>query len=213
MIFCLSYIENGKVLYKLRGHDEAILSFSWCPTQHNILQQKKVSSENTEILTIKEDSAKTNILNAKPTSKNANLWANLKHADDEEIEAPSESRPLPQHFDITADDCFAVETPCGDNNEKEETPKKLVAKRSITKPKTVPAEDVLKEDEVEDFLASCAALKRQILNVNQSSGMAEPIGDETLQKIDASATNEDSSKTTTLSDKKDFLLASSSKAG
>lgn len=33
-------VENGRVLYRLRRHDEAIVSFSWCPIHCNILQKQ-----------------------------------------------------------------------------------------------------------------------------------------------------------------------------
>lgn len=62
----MSNLENGKVLYKLRRHDEAIVSFSWCPVQYNILQKEenvssKVLLEDSGISEEGIDSTKTSI--------------------------------------------------------------------------------------------------------------------------------------------------------
>lgn len=56
-------LENGRVLYRLRRHDEAIVSFSWCPSQHHILQHQQnvvtIATANTEQEANSETSVKT----------------------------------------------------------------------------------------------------------------------------------------------------------
>lgn len=45
LIYIVNLDNNGSILYKLRGHDEEVVSLSWCPTDINVL-----STESTRDL-------------------------------------------------------------------------------------------------------------------------------------------------------------------
>lgn len=48
-------LESGKILYKLRGHDNAIISFSWCPVPVNIFKQDKSNTKQSLKIAQSED--------------------------------------------------------------------------------------------------------------------------------------------------------------
>lgn len=37
LIYIVDLDNNGSILYKLRGHDEEVVSLSWCPSDINVL--------------------------------------------------------------------------------------------------------------------------------------------------------------------------------
>ena len=37
LVYIISFQGKGKVIYKLRGHDEEIVSLSWCPVENNVI--------------------------------------------------------------------------------------------------------------------------------------------------------------------------------
>lgn len=251
--FFFCYPESGRVLYKLRRHDEAILSFSWCPVQYNVLHKPEKLDEKFQNLKITSKELKEELqnldvnpkkkleehlqnldLNPKTPSKNADLWRNLKHADDEET---SNSRPIPQHFDI-ADDCFGGEDTSIDLSEKLTPNRQGILKARRNKTQTTDCEKNLEEEKSEDdFLAACAALRKQILDkkpidTEETKDNCEIESTQTLETTQVSS--DDSSNTlcnaeetqpqinvcsvelehiSTKSEKKEYLLASSSRAG
>lgn len=118
------YLGKGKVLYRFRRHDDAITSLSWCPAAYDVLQKradalkaakyailteekaaKEKGNDETTVTPITElDLEKDKKENdSKSPSKLLNLWVNLKHADDEGVEEPTTSRPIPSHFDVVDD--------------------------------------------------------------------------------------------------------------
>lgn len=228
MIIC--NVENGRVLYKLRRHDEAILSFSWCPASYNILhklqksavvktsvenaaslEQKQISVEvpekenvileqqqgSSEITDVKTESSNLENLNdvaiaksetlhlhkAGAVSKKSNPWANLKHADDEEVNEQVTERPIPRHFDV-ADDCFAEADSFLESDKNERS--LLQHGTEVFVAKTLPKESSVVEVESkdDDFLAACAALKKQILGKKDDDGAAKKIVFKEAQKED-----------------------------
>lgn len=40
LIYVIDIRRSGNIIYKLRGHDEAIVSLSWCPVPVNIFENK-----------------------------------------------------------------------------------------------------------------------------------------------------------------------------
>ncbi|CAH0561332.1 unnamed protein product [Brassicogethes aeneus] len=125
--------KNGKVLYKLRGHDKSVLSLAWCPAPVNIFPsspRNTVGEKKPPSLSITQDidqiceqiSVKLEITtpeNEVTKKKKENPWINLKHADDDEV---------PADF----------------------------ADRGREKP-------IKYEDEEDDFLKECLMVKKQIL--------------------------------------------------
>lgn len=211
--------------------------------QYNVL----IKPDSSEHL---EEELKNLDLNPKTPSKNANLWTNLKHADDEETVESSQSRPVPQHFDLE-DDCFGGEAAIADLSEELTPNRQRILKARRNKAQTADCEENLEEakpDEKtdDDFLAACAALRKQILDKKptdtdvteeelntvietkdncdvESKETTKVSSDDTLGNVDETQRkiktcpveqlNSDELATTLIKLDKEYLLASSSKAG
>lgn len=118
----------------------------------NTPPRKSTNSEQKTSVVKKEDNSETPLRDSVKTKK-SNPWANLIPADNKKS---NESRPIPQHFDVSSD-CFAEEDNIFEDQHKIEN---LINPDSGPEEKKPVLETEKKED---DFLAACVALKKQIL--------------------------------------------------
>ncbi|RZC35001.1 gem-associated protein 5, partial [Asbolus verrucosus] len=79
--------RNGQILYKLRGHYQAVVSLSWCPAPVNVFPrytQNTVKNKSEETAENKNVEPKLAEQSAEKHEKR-NPWINLVHADDDEV--------------------------------------------------------------------------------------------------------------------------------
>ncbi|EFA02425.1 gem-associated protein 5 [Tribolium castaneum] len=82
--------RNGQVLYKLRGHYQAVVCLSWCPAPVNIFPrhgQNTVKNKSSESEHNEGSSSDKTV----ETKEKVNPWVNLVHADDGEASSGKET--------------------------------------------------------------------------------------------------------------------------
>ncbi|XP_017772200.1 PREDICTED: gem-associated protein 5 [Nicrophorus vespilloides] len=165
MIVIADMRKEGTVKYKLRGHDRAILSLSWCPAPLNFFPKTKPRSIKVAADKVEEkvDNVKVDkdpVAEPKPCTstddlksaektertfykpKKNNPWVNLKHADDDEIEPEEVPEVTKESGDFLAD-CLALQqkiistkdTEIEESEEAEEEKKETNKERKIIKAK------------------------------------------------------------------------------
>lgn len=86
------FTENGKLLYKLRGHDKSVISLSWCPASVNIFPKSPLNYVGTKKL---QGSSDVNDDKTDNELENEKIQGEVVHNEEEKVSTDAKSIKSP----------------------------------------------------------------------------------------------------------------------